>query len=284
MNYSTIHAYQQKEIASGFINKLKTKKALCLEAFPGVKGTQQLLCFNKKIYIPVDLREHIVQWYHTYLLHPGMNRTYFNMHQHFYWPKMESTIRSLLKYCHVCQMSKISNRNYGKLKIKEDIDDCPWETLCVDLIGPYKVTKNVPKEITLLACTMIDPATGWFEIAQLPNKRSDTVANIVETTWLTRYPRPLKCIMDRGPEFLGHDFKSSLLQDEYDIHCAVASRTNPQTNSILERAHQVLGNQIRAMELSHHNVDLDDPWSGVLAAVAFAMRSTYHTTLQATPG
>ena len=90
--------------------------------------------------------------------------------------------------------------------------------------------------------------------------------------------------MDRGPEFLGHDFKSSLLQDEYDIHCAVASRTNPQTNSILERAHQVLGNQIRAMELSHHNVDLDDPWSGVLAAVAFAIRSTYHTTLQATPG
>jgi hypothetical protein len=31
-------------------------------------------------------------------------------------------------------------------------------------------------------------------------------------------------------------------------------------------------------------MDEDDPWSGILAAAAFAVRSTYHTTLAATPG
>jgi hypothetical protein len=30
--------------------------------------------------------------------------------------------------------------------------------------------------------------------------------------------------------------------------------------------------------------DPDDPWGGILVAVAFALRSTYHMTLQATPG
>ena len=30
-------------------------------------------------------------------------------------------------------------------------------------------------------------------------------------------------------------------------------------------------------------IDYDDPWSGVLAATMYAVRSTYHTTLQATP-
>jgi hypothetical protein len=30
--------------------------------------------------------------------------------------------------------------------------------------------------------------------------------------------------------------------------------------------------------------DLDDTWGGILVAVAFALRSTYHTTLQAMPG
>jgi hypothetical protein len=29
---------------------------------------------------------------------------------------------------------------------------------------------------------------------------------------------------------------------------------------------------------------MQDPWGGILAAVAFALGSTYHTTLQATPG
>ena len=189
----------------------------------------------------------------------------------------------MLRYCHVCQMSKIANRNYGKLQLK-DIDDRPWRTLCVDLIGPYKITKNVKKVLYLSALTMIDPATGWIEIVQIPDKRSDTVANLVKLTWLTRYPRPLICICDRGKEFIGKDFKNSLLKQEYNIECHVASRSNPQTNSILERAHQVIGNQIRALELNSDNIDLDDPWSGVLGAVAFAIRSTYHTTLQATPG
>ena len=43
----------------------------------------------------------------------------------------------------------------------------PWQTLCVDLIGPYKFTQSNKKHIMLWALTMIDPATGWFEIKKL---------------------------------------------------------------------------------------------------------------------
>jgi hypothetical protein len=35
---------------------------------------------------------------------------------------------------------------------------------------------------------MIDPATVWFEIKQYDDKKSITVANIVEQEWLTHYP------------------------------------------------------------------------------------------------
>ena len=41
---------------------------------------------------------------------------------------------------------------------------------------------------------------------------------------------------------------------------------------------------VRTFELHDHYLDEDDPWAGVLSAVAFAVRSTYHTTLQKTPG
>ncbi len=37
---------------------------------------------------------------------------------------------------------------------------------------------------------MIDPATGWFEMKPTSEKVSMTVANIEETTWLSRYPWP----------------------------------------------------------------------------------------------
>jgi hypothetical protein len=46
-----------------------------------------------------------------------------------------------------------------------------------------------------------------------------------------------------------------------------------------------LENKIRSFQLQDKPYyDPDDPWGGILAAVAFALRSTYHTTLQAMPG
>ena len=58
------------------------------------------------------------------------------------------------------------------------------------------------KIVELWAVTMIDPATGWFEIKEIKSKRADIVANVIEQTWLTRYPRPEKVICDRGTEFM----------------------------------------------------------------------------------
>ena len=48
---------------------------------------------------------------------------------------------------------------------------------------------------------MIDPATRWFEIAEIPTKWADDVVNILEFSWLTRYPWLTEIIMDRGKEF-----------------------------------------------------------------------------------
>ena len=59
---------------------------------------------------------------------------------------------------------------------------------------------------------------------------------------------------------------------------------NPQANSILERVHQVLGNMIRSCQVGTVELDEDNPWTGILSAVAWAIRSTYHTTLDASPG
>ena len=163
----------------------------------------------------------------------------------------------------------------------------PWDRLCVDLIGPYNIKSNVKGiKIPPLKCvTMIDPATGWFEIKQYDDKKkSITVANIVEQEWLTRYPRPSLITLDRGSEFIGQDFRDMCVND-YGIKRKVISTRNPQANAIVERAHQTLGNLIRSFQLQDKPYyDPDDPWGGILAAVAFALRSTYHTTLQAMPG
>ena len=71
---------------------------------------------------------------------------------------------------------------YGKLPPKEAEAD-PWEILCVDLIGPYKIkNKNSKEDITLHKVTMINSANVWFKITEIANKEAYTVAESVEQT------------------------------------------------------------------------------------------------------
>ena len=45
---------------------------------------------------------------------------------------------------------------------------------------------------------MIDPVTRWFEKVQYDDKRAISIANLVKTTWLYRYPRPTETTYDQG--------------------------------------------------------------------------------------
>ena len=117
-------------------------------------------------------------------------------------------VKATCKKCATCQKTKKSHTKYGKLPAKE-AEAIPWQRLCVDLIGPYTINQVNGRKLTLWCVTMIDPATGWFEMKQLPNKEAITVANIVEQQWLTRYPWPQLITYDKGTEFLA-EFKEMI--------------------------------------------------------------------------
>ena len=59
---------------------------------------------------------------------------------------------------------------------------------------------------------------------------------------------------------------------------------NPQANGIIERVHGVINDMLRTHDLDNHEFDPTDPWGDMLAKIAWAIRSLYHTTLHATPG
>ncbi len=48
-----------------------------------------------------------------------------------------------------------------------------WHVLCVDLIGPYTLNGKDGSNIEIMCLTMIDPATSWFEIVELPILQRD---------------------------------------------------------------------------------------------------------------
>ena len=125
---------------------------------------------------------------------------------------MRDQITHDVSTCSACQKQKKQRKKYGLLPEKE-AEYKPWEHLCIDLIGPYKIqTKKHGHKIPELRCvTMINPATGWFKIKQYNDKKSITVA--IEQVWLARYPRPYLITLDWGSEFIGQDFCNMCIND-----------------------------------------------------------------------
>ncbi|GFH49966.1 hypothetical protein CTEN210_06442 [Chaetoceros tenuissimus] len=262
----------------------------------------ELIMYKDKVYVPETLRESTLHWYHHYLNHPGGDRLGNTIKETCYWKGLSNQAKDFVKTCDVCQQYK-KKRRYGIIPAKTIKELVPWRTVHVDLIGPYSVTaKQIQpggeiKEVELkLTCmTMLDPATGWFEIAQVPyysieevkedkddfiDKTSARISLIFEQTWLSRYPRPEEVVCDNGSEFKLHFM--TLLKD-FDIKPRPTKAENPQGNSPVERVHQVVQNMIKTKQLDSYEFDYIDPWGPILSSVGWAVRASYHSTLQATP-
>jgi hypothetical protein len=88
-------------------------------------------------------------------------------------------------------------------------------------------------------------------------------------------------IYDNSSEFKLH-FEH--LCDSYGIKRKPSTVKNPQANAILERVHQVLGQMLRTLELDMAVSVSPDDVDVLLDNAAWAIRSTYHTVLKASPG
>ena len=270
-----------------------------------------VLCKDRRLVIPKKLQYRAIAWYHHYLQHPGHTRLEETLKKAMYWTDMRTSVRQHVRQCKSCQVNKRSKYSYGKLPPKLVLT-IPWEALCVDLIGPYTIKGKDGSAIDFMCLTMIDPATNWFEIVELPvveispdgsshktqrkelatdkigktkeayfDKSSLMISKLVNKCWFSRYPRCKYVIYDNGSEFKLH-FED--LCDSYGLKRKPTSIKNPQANAILERTHDVLMNMTRTSELDMADSVAPDDIDAVLTNAAWAIRSTYHTVLKASPG
>ena len=116
---------------------------------------------------------------------------------------------------------------HGSLPLKNITELEPWDTVDVDLIGPYSKSIRqqhlggaiINNNFCLAFMTIIDPAIGWFEIFKVPmfdifevtggndeyiDNLSYRVSHLFNNTWLCRYSCPHKFMF-----YNGSDFKSS---------------------------------------------------------------------------
>ncbi len=239
-------------------NVIMPKKDMCLQLIEDTK----VLCKKGKLIIPTSLQHRAVAWYHHYLQHPGHSCLEETMRSVMYWKGMRTTIQRYVISCRSFQVNMRHSLRYGHVPPKLVITT-PWRTLCVDLIGPYTHKGKDGSSIDFMCLTMIDPATSWFEIVELPtvkvtvpkggkdkkatcldytkdaeifDKTSAQISNLVFKCWFSRYPCCCYMIYDNGCEFKLH---FCALCKTFGIKRKPNSIKNPQANAILEHIHSV---------------------------------------------
>jgi hypothetical protein len=87
-----------------------------------------------------------------------------------YWKGMHTTIQRYVKSCRSFQVNKRQSLKYGHVPPKLVIMT-PLKALCVDLVGSYTLKGKDGSSIDFMCLTMIDPATSWFKMVELPTVR-----------------------------------------------------------------------------------------------------------------
>jgi hypothetical protein len=96
-------------------------------------------------------------------------------------------------------MTKKERKKYGLLaqKIAESYTQSLDYGLCESGGFIYnKETKQNTLSAYLFALTMIDSATGWFEIVKARSKSATSIQDLFHNIWLACFPRPQFIVYD----------------------------------------------------------------------------------------
>ena len=151
-----------------------------------------------------------------------------------------------------------------------------------------------------MCLTIIDPATSWCEIAELPNneltyvkekdnktiteviidKSSAYVAGLFNESWLSCYI--CACVIyNTGSKFTL--FFGNLCNSFRSIR-KPTTIMNPQANASLEIIHQVVTHMVRTSKLDMQDTCTPYMINKFIANVGWAIRLPHHTVLGTTPG
>ena len=241
---------------------------------------------NTKIVLPKALVPATIKWYHHTNGHAGADRLFRSISQLLYSPGLKEQVRSFVKTCDECQRYKNAGPGVGHVPPKNE-DMSPFEQIAIDTMGPWTIHINGYGKVIINAYSIIDTCSNLLELkrASKLNPTGKESVQVLEDTWLSRYPKPVRIIYDQGKEYRNIDFEGFLISQ--GIKGCPSTVKNPQSNAILERVHDVIKTSLRTQ--GHNNPPTNTEEANLivdrlLASAQYALRVCIHSTFGVSPG
>ncbi len=134
----------------------------------------------KQIVVPAKYRLEILEIAHALPVsgHLGVNKTEDRILQHFYWPKLRSSVAEFVKTCHVCQIVGKPNQNVKPAPLRpvpEFSEPFSRVMVIIDCVGLMPKTKSGNSYLLTIMCA----STRSPEAIPLRNISSQVIITVL---------------------------------------------------------------------------------------------------------
>ncbi|KAL1448524.1 hypothetical protein WDU94_006581 [Cyamophila willieti] len=164
--------------------------------------------------------------------HRGIQETYNQLKEIYYWPDMVGNIQKYINQCKECQVTKYDRKPLKPFFNKTPTATRPFEIVHMDTISIEK-TKFL---------TIVDSFSKFAQVYALPSAQAiDVAEKLLES--FSHHGLPTLIITDNGTEFKNTTVQELLAFHKVELH--FNSSQNPNSNGIVERYHSTLIEHIR---------------------------------------
>ena len=209
--------------------------------------------------IPEECVDKIITLYHKSLFvgHQGVIKTYLTISDKFLIPNLIHYLRSYIKGCHMCQLSRNEKPPTRHFQTRINANYVPMSRLSMDL----KVMPRSHKGHKYILC-VINEVTNFLITVPIYQARSEEIGEALLEHVITKHCIPDYIIMDQDSAFM-----SSLMT--YLFH-----RLNIKIKTVAPYNHQLLqaehGIKSLMRILTKHLTGLGQMWTKYLALATFA--------------
>ncbi len=211
-----------------------------------------------RIVVPTVFRNKELSLTHDKTAHVGVRGMRNVLGKSFTWPGVHSDIVAFVKSCDTCLRVNSAGNRKAKM-VERQIVCVPFESVCVDLVGPLPKGKRGAKYLFTYVCL----ASRWPEAIPM-RTASATEAAQCFVDIISRTGIPLRVLSDRGTIFLSK--LMSGVCNMLGIDTVATSPYRPQSNGVVERMH----GSLKPMLSKAVGAGLD--WVDFLPLALFALR------------
>ena len=215
--------------------------------------------------IPETCVDSIIALYHLSLFagHQGIIKTYLTISDKFFIPNLIHYLRSYIKGCHICQLTRNKKPPSRQLQTRINLNYRPLSRLSMDL----KVMPRSNKGHKFILC-IIDEVTNYLITVPMYQSKVEEVGEALIKHVITKYCIPNCIIMDQDSAFM-----SSLMNYLFSKFNIKIKTVAPYNHQSLQAEH---GIKSLSTILTKHLTNLGQMWPKYLSLATFAY-NTFNT-------